>query len=222
MIKGLNIKAKFMSESVNVNAYKIECKECGHNGFVSPAKGKVPTCPKCSGQNGISIDEVSKATIGINGHSDTEHNMMLNDGTELELIHSARMGQQMGRLNTTGVGIIDCVYKVFTAQEKPPVTKEEFKAQQEEKAKSAAKLGQVGVTKRTGTGKKKSAISDADLDYIFQAIKDNFDGKFQNKDLAPLVADKFSARQTPSRLKRLVDAGKLESDASSPKNYWLV
>ncbi|MBP3907114.1 MAG: hypothetical protein J6D12_08400, partial [Peptostreptococcaceae bacterium] len=72
--------------------------------------------------------------------------------------------------------------------------------------------------------KKKSSITDTDLVYIMEQIEANFKQgeKFKNKDLASLVEDRFTARQTPSRLKKLVDAGKLESDTASPKNYWLA
>lgn len=220
MLKGLNIVSKFISESVNITAHKIECKECGHSGFVSPRRGKIPTCPKCSGMNGIEYSEVLKETIGVDGYSDTHHNMILTDGTILELQHSEKMGKQMGRLNTTGVGILECVYKIFSGEEKPAVTKEEA----DKEKKRTQEIFSAAKSAPKSSSKRKTAITDDDLDFIMKKIEVSFDinEKFKNKDLAPLVEERFSARQTPSRLKRMVDAGMLECDSASPKNYWRI
>lgn len=61
-----------------------------------------------------------------------------------------------------------------------------------------------------------------ELDFILEIIHNNFSSntKFKNKDLAPCVSNRFTSRQLPSRLKKLVDKKLLFSDNSSPKNYW--
>lgn len=67
-----------------------------------------------------------------------------------------------------------------------------------------------------------SKIKTSEVDGIIDIIAANFDGiEFQNKDLSPLVKD-LTARQIPSRLKRLVDAGKLQDLGGSPKKYKLI
>ena len=69
---------------------------------------------------------------------------------------------------------------------------------------------------------KKSKINDAELDRILAVIRKNFDAtEFQNKDLSPLI-DGLTARQVPSRIKKLVDAGLLTDLGGSPKKYILV
>lgn len=54
-----------------------------------------------------------------------------------------------------------------------------------------------------------------DLEYLKEVITKNFSTEtlFQNKDLAKLVSARFTARQTPSRLKKLVEADFLEATA---------
>lgn len=69
--------------------------------------------------------------------------------------------------------------------------------------------------------KAKSAISDSELDTMFVDIQATFaDKSFKNRDLGDLL-DKWglSSRQTPSRLKKLVDAGLLQDLGGSPKSY---
>ena len=80
----------------------------------------------------------------------------------------------------------------------------------------------ITSTPKKKKAKTKSAINDAELRIMMEKIKENFaaGSKFQNKDIAPHVAHILSARQTPSRLKKLVDAGELHSDDSKPKCYW--
>ena len=77
-------------------------------------------------------------------------------------------------------------------------------------------------TPKKKKSKSKSAINDSELDVMLEKIKENFAAgvKFQNKEIAPHVAHILSARQTPSRLKKLVDAGHLKSDEGKPKSYW--
>ena len=69
---------------------------------------------------------------------------------------------------------------------------------------------------------KKVGIVDNDLDYLYNVIKDNFKvGKgFKNAECAKLQ-DRFTSRQTPSRLKKLVEQGKLKSEGT-PKTYYLI
>lgn len=77
------------------------------------------------------------------------------------------------------------------------------------------------VTPAKPKKKAKSAISDSELDTMFVDIEATFgDKSFKNKDLGDLL-DKWglSARQTPSRLKKLVDAGLLQDLGGSPKSY---
>jgi hypothetical protein len=68
---------------------------------------------------------------------------------------------------------------------------------------------------------KTSKINDTQLDQILAVIRANFDAtEFQNKDLSPLVQG-LTARQVPSRIKKLVDAGHLTDLGGSPKKYIL-
>ncbi len=70
--------------------------------------------------------------------------------------------------------------------------------------------------------KKASKINDAELDRILAVIQKNFDAtEFQNKDVSPFV-EGLTPRQVPSRLKKLVDAGRLTDLGGSPKKYILV
>lgn len=71
---------------------------------------------------------------------------------------------------------------------------------------------------------KKSKISEDDLTGLVDVIKEHIGDKtFANKDLAPhLDSLGLTARQTPSRLKRLVEMGILSDEGGSPKKYKLV
>lgn len=60
---------------------------------------------------------------------------------------------------------------------------------------------------------KKVGIVASDLDFLKDIINKNFTPEqlFQNKELAMLAHERFTARQTPSRLKKLVEEGFLKS-----------
>jgi hypothetical protein len=67
-----------------------------------------------------------------------------------------------------------------------------------------------------------SKIKATEVDQVLDIIVKNFSGKeFKNKDLSPLV-EGLTARQVPSRIKKLVDAGHLVDLGGSPKSYKLV
>lgn len=69
--------------------------------------------------------------------------------------------------------------------------------------------------------KGKSKIKSEEMDTVLVVIVERFGkNQFQNKDIAPFVKD-LSARQIPSRLKKLVEDGKLEDLGGSPKSYRL-
>lgn len=77
----------------------------------------------------------------------------------------------------------------------------------------------TSTTKKIAT---ESKVTTTETDKIIDIIKSNFTNvEFQNKDLSPLVTD-LTARQIPSRLKKLVDAGKLQDLGGSPKKYKLT
>lgn len=82
------------------------------------------------------------------------------------------------------------------------------------KAQSAAKA----VTKA-----KKKGVQDDEVEKLAEIIKSNLvDKEFQNKDLAPFLTELgLTARQTPSRLKRLAEIGVLKDLGGSPKKYKL-
>lgn len=68
----------------------------------------------------------------------------------------------------------------------------------------------------------KAKITDDEIDDLFNnVVKIAFGGKeyFQNKDFHLLVADKYTNRQTPSRLKKMKEKGYLEDLGGSPKKY---
>lgn len=67
----------------------------------------------------------------------------------------------------------------------------------------------------------KPKITGDEIQDLFEnVIKIAFkDKEFKNKDFHLLVADKYSNRQTPSRLKKMVENGWLEDLGGSPKTY---
>lgn len=81
-------------------------------------------------------------------------------------------------------------------------------------------------TKSTTARKKSSKITDSELTIMYDSLKEYFKVEsFQNRDLAGAgLLEKWSLtnRQTPSRLKKLVAAGKLEDLGGSPKSYKVV
>lgn len=62
---------------------------------------------------------------------------------------------------------------------------------------------------------KPQGIQSEDLEYMKKVILENFSKEqvFQNKEFAKLVYPKFTNRQTPSRLKKLVEQGFLSAVA---------
>lgn len=71
----------------------------------------------------------------------------------------------------------------------------------------------------------KVVITGDEIDELFETVvKIAFSEKefFQNKDFHILVADKYSNRQTPSRLKKMREKGYLEDLGGSPKKYKVV
>ena len=218
-----NLKLKSVGTNINTITYMVAADDDKWL-FASTALGVMPTAVR--GEKMTWENALANVDCMIE-YSDTNVKFMMKDGTTLELIFPAKMSKQIGMLNSKGVSILECYFKVFTGVEVPPVTKEEFQAQRAAASKIFSEGAKaVGKKKATTTKKsaKKSSITDVDLAYIMEQIEANFKQgeKFKNKDLAPLVEDRFTARQTPSRLKKLVDAGKLESDTASPKNYWLA
>ena len=218
-----NLKLKSVGTNINTITYMVAADDDKWM-FASTALGVMPTAVR--GEKMTWENALANVDCMIE-YSDTNAKFMMKDGTTLELIFPAKMSKQVGMLNSKGVSILECYFKVFTGVEVPPVTKEEFQAQKAAASKIFSEGAKaVGKKKATTTKKsaKKSSITDVDLAYIMEQIEANFKQgeKFKNKDLASLVEDRFTARQTPSRLKKLVDAGKLESDTASPKNYWLA
>ena len=218
-----NLKLKSVGTNINTITYMVAADDDKWL-FASTALGVMPTAVR--GEKMTWENALANVDCMIE-YSDTNAKFMMKDGTTLELIFPAKMSKQVGMLNSKGVPILECYFKIFTGVEVPPVTKEEFQAQKAAASKIFSEGAKaVGKKKATTTKKsaKKSSITDVDLAYIMEQIEANFKQgeKFKNKDLAPLVEDRFTARQTPSRLKKLVDAGKLESDTASPKNYWLA
>lgn len=67
----------------------------------------------------------------------------------------------------------------------------------------------------------KTKINADELNTVISVIETHFRSTdFQNKDLAPLI-EGLTARQIPSRLKRLVESGDLIDLGGSPKRYKL-
>lgn len=60
-------------------------------------------------------------------------------------------------------------------------------------------------------------------DLFFNVVAIAFKEKdFKNKDFHLLVSDKYSNRQTPSRLKKMVEKGYLKDLGGSPKTYQVI
>lgn len=69
--------------------------------------------------------------------------------------------------------------------------------------------------------KVESKIKSDELDQLLEVINSNFpNSKFQNKDVSEFVKN-LSARQIPSRLKKLVEAEELVDLGGNPKFYAL-
>lgn len=67
-----------------------------------------------------------------------------------------------------------------------------------------------------------SKIKTSEVDEVLVVITENFpDSEFQNKDLSPLIKT-LTARQIPSRLKKLIESGELVDCGGSPKKYKLA
>ena len=219
-----NLKLKSVGTNINTITYMVAADNDKWL-FASTALGVMPTAEK--GERMTWEEALANVDCMIE-YSETNAKFMMKDGTTLELIFPAKMSKQVSMLNSKGVSILECYFKIFTGVEVPPVSKEEFQAQKAAASKifseGAKTVGKKKATTAKKSTKKKSSITDTDLAYIMEQIEANFKQgeKFKNKDLASLVEDRFTARQTPSRLKKLVDAGKLENDTASPKNYWLV
>jgi hypothetical protein len=79
----------------------------------------------------------------------------------------------------------------------------------------------VPKEKSIGKTRKKTEVKSQEVDSVMQIIVERFSNQsFQNKDLSPHITD-LSSRQIPSRLKKLVDGGKIEDLGGSPKTYKL-
>lgn len=67
-----------------------------------------------------------------------------------------------------------------------------------------------------------SKIKGDEIDLVLNTIKENFatGQQFKNKDLSDLIKS-LTARQIPSRLKKLVEDGALVDCGGSPKSYSL-
>lgn len=78
----------------------------------------------------------------------------------------------------------------------------------------------IGKVEKKKPKAKAVGVQDDDLTFLYELAKANFkpNEKFKNGDLAKLQS-KFTNRQTPSRLKKLVESGLLKAEGT-PKNYW--
>jgi len=86
----------------------------------------------------------------------------------------------------------------------------------------ASGLRAVTTGGRTVLSKTKSKIKSEETDNILLVAAERFGNKpFKNADIAPHIKD-LSARQVPSRLKKLVESGHLQDLGGSPKAYQLV
>ena len=205
-----NLKLKSVGTNINTITYMVAADNDKWL-FASTALGVMPTAEK--GERMTWEEALANVDCMIE-YSETNAKFMMKDGTTLELIFPAKMSKQVSMLNSKGVSILECYFKIFTGVEVPPVSKEEFQAQKAAASKIFSEGAKaVGKKKATTTKKsnKKSSITDTDLAYIMEQIEANFKQgeKFKNKDLASLVEDRFTARQTPSRLKKLVYGRKL-------------
>lgn len=89
----------------------------------------------------------------------------------------------------------------------------------------ADKADQFEIEQKEAKKKPKAkGITDEEIKELFEnvvsiAFKDK---QFQNKDFHKLVADKYSNRQTPSRLKKMKEFGLLEDLGGTPKTYQIA
>lgn len=78
-----------------------------------------------------------------------------------------------------------------------------------------------GTGSTFGGFKIESKIKTDELDQILAVIKSNFNTvKFQNKDVVQYI-ENLTARQVPSRLKKLVEANEIVDLGGNPKFYAL-
>ncbi len=223
-MKELNLKT--ISRNIFTTTYSLKCDKCGHSGVHSVKSAYLPKCPKCASEEGRSPQ------IKV---SDLVHSSSLMDRADGEMISFFREGSEGFRVrlglsqaqNTVltnirvGNNFKNAVLDLFE-MENGEVDRLYHQTNPVVMPKATDSV-MAPVKKATSTKKAKSKITDDDLVFVLDTIKANFDGKsFKSRDLSPLTIDRFTARQLPSRLTKLVSKGMLSADNSSPKNYVLV
>lgn len=221
MIGMNNITVKTIGRQQYSTTYMVECGDCGTKQFVNTKSQFIPKCHKCAGEAHqapqIAINELINSSSLMNRNIEdireiTFFNEDKKKGFNVKLILDST---QAKTLEDTKVGkLLDvAVLDLFE------MTNKEI-----DKNKVQVETPDAPIKKPVATTKKaKSKITDADLKFVMEKATANFTGKsFKSRDLAPHVAEKFTARQLPSRLTKLVKAGVLEADNASPKNYTIL
>lgn len=126
---------------------------------------------------------------------------------EIEMFHKDKVEQFMKVNKITKDEAVELIYFDMLVDNEE-ITDQVEKEMKENKKKKAQQ-------KKATTG-----VQEWELDLIKEVIKKEFsEREFKNKELHIFVSDKFSVRQTPSRLKRLVKSGFLVDCGGSPKSY---
>lgn len=181
----------------NIVTYKVTIEETTR--FISCSNGNLPL----SFKEEIKYDELVKI---INEYTFTDESIVihLTNGNIFELIPMKTNRGDIMNNDFLSTGI-----RIFTNSIKDTI-------------KNTGKIKDNNTKKQTNNTKAYSNDTLNELEFVLEIIHNNFSSntKFKNKDLAPYVSNRFTSRQLPSRLKKLVDKKLLFSDNSSPKNYW--
>ena len=196
-----NVIIKFAGHSGNAITYSVKDENKEHQ-FVGCVLGEIAVSTNGDRMNYMDLAKLSKKMIV----SDTEKKItIVTEDTEYE-IYPCNSAYDYAKQTPNTINVLGIATKAdgYKREDMKPMDVVITSTPKKKKSKS------------------KSAINDTELDIMLEKIKENFAAgvKFQNKEIAPHVAHILTARQTPSRLKKLVDAGHLKSDEGKPKSYW--
>jgi hypothetical protein len=213
MIGLKNIKMTTQGRHTYTTTYMITCEECGRTTFHSVKSDNLPKC-RCASEHHLAPQVKAEELIDMCDYVDLQDNIvhLKGQGVSIELKLDQAQLETMGKVASD-----DVREKLKTLFHISNNSIDINKPAEEPRPAS------VPMPKSTTTRKAKSKISEDDFAYILEAIQMNFGAKsFKNKDLAPFVAEQFSARQLPSRLTQMVNRGILTATNTSPKSYNLV
>lgn len=212
-----NIIVRTVSRGVCTTTYQVECPVCGKKNWSSVKMEMLPKCHTCANKvyeaPQIKMSDIMDM-VEVSQNEDKSFTL-IGEGIHITLVLDSTQLATLDKIMTN-----DIKEKLKTLYSISNTSMDANKPIEPPRPVSVPKATPV---KSTTTKKSKSKITDEELLFVLEAIKQDFTGKtFKSRDLAPKVSSKLTARQLPSRLTQLVNKGRLEADNSSPKNYSLV